>query len=240
MIRAREFWTDPIDYDTARERVLWGPSDETLFFEAMGDRHLDLITAGLPMGDLPRVLEIGTGVGRMASRFERRFPDHELTTVDISATMLDHAIHRTGIRSCALLYNGRDLPLVAGSIDLAYSFIVVQHMTRPDAFALLADVRRVLVPGGLLRFNVPDLAHPLMGRDFVGFQKRLLAPETDDYCHIEYYVGEELAVWARLLGFEEVGRARCDPQEGWADNPSRAGCHLMITWRKPADAEERA
>lgn len=49
------------------------------------------------------------------------------------------------------------LPLAARSIDYAVSIHALQEIPFPDLPAVLAELRRVLRPGGVLRLGLPDL-----------------------------------------------------------------------------------
>jgi predicted SAM-dependent methyltransferase len=65
---------------------------------------------------------------------------------------------------------GRPLPFEDGSVDWVYAEHLVEHVTLPVAIGWLAEVRRVLAPGGLLRLTTPDLRIYLEGyRDGDGF-----------------------------------------------------------------------
>lgn len=49
------------------------------------------------------------------------------------------------------------LPYLDGVFDAAYASHVLEHLTLPQATAFLAEINRVLKPGGLVRLAVPDL-----------------------------------------------------------------------------------
>ncbi|MCG2659083.1 MAG: methyltransferase domain-containing protein [Kiritimatiellae bacterium] len=53
------------------------------------------------------------------------------------------------------------LPFADQCADVVYSSHFIEHLTRYDGAKLLADVFRVLKPGGLCRISVPDLAFAL-------------------------------------------------------------------------------
>lgn len=50
------------------------------------------------------------------------------------------------------------LPFADGSVDWVYAEHLVEHVSLSDGTAWLAEVRRILAPGGVLRLTTPDLA----------------------------------------------------------------------------------
>ena len=51
----------------------------------------------------------------------------------------------------------RGLPFPAAGVDVCYSSHVLEHLTRAEADRFVAEQRRVLRPGGVIRVVVPDL-----------------------------------------------------------------------------------
>ena len=49
------------------------------------------------------------------------------------------------------------LPISSGTIELVYSEHFIEHISREQAVALIADIYRVLKPGGILRLSTPSL-----------------------------------------------------------------------------------
>ncbi|ROR37377.1 class I SAM-dependent methyltransferase [Kitasatospora cineracea] len=58
---------------------------------------------------------------------------------------------------------GRPLPFADRSVDWVYAEHLIEHVPLGTAVAWLAEVRRVLRPGGLLRITTPDLAKYVTG-----------------------------------------------------------------------------
>jgi predicted SAM-dependent methyltransferase len=52
----------------------------------------------------------------------------------------------------------RPLPFADGSVDWVYAEHLIEHVPLPVAISWLAEVRRILAPGGLVRLTTPDLA----------------------------------------------------------------------------------
>ena len=91
------------------------------------------------VGSPRRILEIGTGAGDGAQLIAARFPDAELTAVDISERMLAIARDALPERVRLVRAEAAALPFDAGSFDL------VVQMNVPVYFRELA---RVTAPGG--------------------------------------------------------------------------------------------
>lgn len=53
----------------------------------------------------------------------------------------------------------KGLPLADESVTFIYCSHVLEHLERWEARRVLSEARRVLLPGGVIRIAVPDLAH---------------------------------------------------------------------------------
>ncbi len=58
---------------------------------------------------------------------------------------------------------GEPLPFEDGCVDWVYAEHLIEHVPLPVAIRWLAEVRRILAPGGLLRITTPDLARYVEG-----------------------------------------------------------------------------
>ncbi|HET7506926.1 MAG TPA: methyltransferase domain-containing protein [Solirubrobacterales bacterium] len=81
-------------------------------------------------------------------------------TVDISCDILD------------------GLPLEEGSIDYAVSIHALPELRYPDQVPALMELRRVLVPGGVLRLALPDLDRAIDAYR-AGDRDYFLVPDSD-------------------------------------------------------------
>jgi ubiquinone/menaquinone biosynthesis C-methylase UbiE len=96
-----------------------------------------------------RVLEVGVGLGTDLMQFARA--GSRCIGVDLNVRHLE--LTRRRFRTAAIrvgLIQGdvESLPIASASIDVVYAFGVVHHT--PDAAGALAEIRRVLRPGGQL------------------------------------------------------------------------------------------
>ena len=115
------------------------------------------------------MLELGCGAGRMTRSFARRFS--HVYAFDISTEMLGHAksLFPEASNVDWILGNGFDLAgLADGTVDFAFSYIVLQHMPEPSfAVRYIREMRRVLKAGGIFLFqfnSVPKMTMNWKGR----------------------------------------------------------------------------
>jgi malonyl-CoA O-methyltransferase len=110
------------------------------------------------------ILDAGCGTGNALAPLAQRYPKARLIALDIALRMIKRARARTprwrqllGTAApdglCADIQN---LPLAGGSCDMVWSNLVLQWCDDPEK--AFAEMRRVLVPGGLLMFSTfgPD------------------------------------------------------------------------------------
>lgn len=109
----------------------------------------DVADRQLPAG--ARVLDVGTGPGRVPLLIVTGCPDLQVEGIDPSPEMIDRALQNAaaqGERSERLRYTVADvahLSLPDNSVDLVVSTLSLHHW--PDVPAGLNEIRRVLRPG---------------------------------------------------------------------------------------------
>jgi SAM-dependent methyltransferase len=96
-----------------------------------------------------RVLDFGCGVGGSVPHFRRHLPQAALTGIDVSARSLDVARARFPDAADYRLFDGRSLPFDDDTFDVGFAACVFHHIPAGEHIALLAEIRRVLRPGGL-------------------------------------------------------------------------------------------
>jgi ubiquinone/menaquinone biosynthesis C-methylase UbiE len=96
------------------------------------------------MGTGLKVLDLGCGEGRSADWFAHLDPTVHWQGVDIEGSPEVMARNASDPRMRS--FDGIHLPFEAGSFDIVYSEQVLEHVRQP--FELVAEVRRVLRPGG--------------------------------------------------------------------------------------------
>ncbi len=147
-----------------------------------------------PFGD---TLELGAGTGYFTLNLLQLGALERATATDISPGMvaaLNRNAERLGLTVKAQSADAEELPFAQDSFDLVFGHAVLHHV--PDLGRGLAEIRRVLRPGGTVAFcgepsrygdaaaRVPKLlgrvAAPLW-RAAVGASARNGTPETDDH-----------------------------------------------------------
>ena len=114
-----------------------------------------------------RILDAGCGVGMYTEQFRRFSP--RVTGVEIDLTVARQARSRLpGI----VVAPAEALPFADGSFDVVVSNSTLDHFaTRGEIQIALAELRRVLRPGGRLLLTLDNLANPLIAlRNAVPFR----------------------------------------------------------------------
>jgi ubiquinone/menaquinone biosynthesis C-methylase UbiE len=130
-------------------------------FVATGDdevpAYLDQFGLREPANEQRTILEIGSGIGRMTCAFTREFGS--VVASDLDAGFLERCretVARFGkadrLRTVHVA-DGRSLDLPDDSVDVAFSYITLQHCDHDDALDLCAEAVRVVRPGGRVALN---------------------------------------------------------------------------------------
>ena len=179
-----------------RHARLWDELARTLLpVPDYRERLLSLVPAG------KTVVEIGLGTGGLLPALAARAA--RVVGVDHSPAMLEEARRRLALAGLAgidlRLGEMTHLPLPDGSADCTVLNMVLHHAADPAA--VIAEIRRVLVPGGLL--VLADLARH--EREWVREQ---LADQWLGFGE------EELKEWLTAAGFGEVSSERLEGTGG--------------------------
>ncbi len=134
------------------------PDEETL--RRTGAAMAQRLRTSLALDRQHRVLELGCGVARIG----RELAPHvgQWHGADIAPSILKIArgltIHLPNTHFHEIT-NTR-LPFADDSFDRAYCHLVLFHLDKEDLFIYLNELRRVLLPGGLVYFDTWNLMHP--------------------------------------------------------------------------------
>ena len=193
-----------MDADTKHDRWSAGQSYEHYmgrWSRKIAARYLDWLAA--PAG--ADWLEIGCGTGALTGEVLARCAPASVLATDPSADFVAHAEREIrDPRARFATAAAQDLPAADASMGVVASALVLNFV--PDKPAALAEMQRVLQPGGLLSFYVWD--YPGGGVGFIdAFWKAAgeIDPRADalnERVRFPFCTGEALAGLCRQAGFE--------------------------------------
>ena len=120
-----------------------------------------------------RVLDLGCGTGELSRRLSAG--GLQVTGCDISPNMLARAAARAvagGHAWVRLAPDWRSLPFKPATFDLVVAASVLEYVIDPGT--VLRECGRVLRPGGVVLYTVPDLRHPIRWAEWAA--RQLAAP----------------------------------------------------------------
>ena len=163
-----------------------------------------------------RVLDLGCGDGELSVELAKATAA-TVVCADISSVAVE-ACRRRGLEAYQVELGSVPLPFPDAAFDLVHMEEVIEHVVRPDQS--MAEIRRVLVPGGHLILSTPNLAC-LPNRVLVplGFQP-LYSEVSEDRVlgrgfsifgqggqpvgHLRVFTKRALMEFVRLAGFDVV------------------------------------
>ena len=165
-----------------------------------------------------RILDFGTGIGNALPHLADAFPCAEITGLDPSDASLALARAQHGDIASLVPYDGRTVPFADDAFDLVFTACVFHHVPEDEHVALLAELRRVLRPGGAFFLFEHNPLNPLTRRAV------RLCPFDADAVLIG---APEMARRMRLAGFRTRVRYRV-----FVSGPLRAlrGAEAMLHW----------
>ncbi len=151
-----------------------------------------------------RVLDLGTGDGRLLALVRLDRPQAKGVALDFSPTMLGAARDRfLGCGNVQVIEHNLDKPLPElGRFDAVVSSFAIHHCTHERKRALYSEIRAALEPGGIL-CNLEHVA-PATARLHARFLSALGITEADEDPSNKLASVEIQLEWLRNIGFEEV------------------------------------
>ena len=151
-----------------------------------------------------RILDLGTGDGRLLALVRSAHPETEAVAVDFSPSMLEAARRRfVGDPRVRVVEHNMDSSLPPlGSFDTVISSFAIHHLVHERKRALYREIFGVLNPGGVF-CNLEHVSSPSerLHEDFllrIGF-----TVETEDPSNKLLDVERQLG-WLREIGFADV------------------------------------
>jgi ubiquinone/menaquinone biosynthesis C-methylase UbiE len=118
----------------------------------IGRLHAEMVRLASPEHG-QRVLDVGCGTGNLLLALGARRPDLDLTGIDPDPKALSRATRKAGRAGTTVRWDrgyGDALPYPDGGVDRVFSSLMLHHLDPPVKDGVLAEVRRVLRPGGVL------------------------------------------------------------------------------------------
>jgi SAM-dependent methyltransferase len=173
----------------------WSDDLEEIHEESSRDHFMDVLTRDSLMAAVAKsvpdtgvVADLGCSTGYLLEDLARAHPRAQLVGVDVVAAGLRKA-HLETPQAALLLADVCDLPIGDESVNAVVSANMLEHVAEDQQ--ALAEIRRILVPGGLAALVVP------FGHNLVDYYDRFLG-------HERRYRAGELATKGVGAGLEVV------------------------------------
>ncbi|MBD2162869.1 class I SAM-dependent methyltransferase [Calothrix membranacea FACHB-236] len=188
---------------------LWTSADHALSYLAKAD-SIPHRTEGeaVLLEQVPktvkRILDLGTGDGRLLALLKIDRPQAESIAVDFSATMLEAAKTRFAEDTTVqiIAHNlDQSLPEL-GTFDAVVSSFAIHHVTHDRKHSLYTEIFQILEPGGIF-CNLEHVASPTQALHEHFLHSIGFTVETEDPSNKLLDVETQLN-WLRNIGFTDV------------------------------------
>lgn len=149
-----------------------------------------------------RILDLGSGAGRLITLVKAVRADAQFIALDFSATMLDE-LHRrfAGDRGVRVVAHDFDRPLPdLGRFDAVISSFAIHHVRHERKRALYAEIFRALSPGGIFA-NLEHVDSPT--RELHAAFLKAIGWEDEDPSNKLLDLETQMG-WLREIGFTDV------------------------------------
>ena len=153
------------DYVPAAGRDWLLPLYDPLLWLSGARRMFEALISQAAISDSSRVLDVGGGTGSLAILMHQRHPRAEMVGVDPDPKALQRARRKAERAKARVRFEqgyAQALPVADASFDRVTSSFMLHHLPAEIKRGMLADVRRVLAPGG--SFHLMDFM-PAVQRD---------------------------------------------------------------------------
>jgi ubiquinone/menaquinone biosynthesis C-methylase UbiE len=170
--------------------------------EAANERAVERLVGGAPSS----ALEIGVGPGAALAELARGA--RQVVGVDVSSAMLREArtrVSQQGKQARLARADALRLPFRAAAFDAVLSTFLLDLLPEPDLRPMLAEVSRVLAPGGRVVLGVLELPNPLVAQAWMTLYR--IAPDALGGCRP--------VDLTRLLDGQPLRLIRDERLDGW-------------------------
>ncbi len=187
----------------------WTSSSHALAYLARAD-HIPHRTEGEAVllehvpHDVRRILDLGTGDGRLLGLLKLDRPHARGVALDFSPAMLAAVRQRfSGDELVEVVEHDLDIPLpVIGTFDAIVSSFAIHHCADDRKRALYAEIFNLLEPGGVF-CNLEHVASPTPNLHNRFLQALGWSPDDEDPSNKLLDVETQLR-WLREIGFDDV------------------------------------
>ena len=141
--------------------ALTGIYDPVIRATTREDTSRGRLVDGLDLEPGQQVLDLACGTGTLAVKIAERYPQARVTGVDGDPEILRRARAKAKAAGASIAFDealSTELPYEAQAFDRVTATLFFHHLTTRDKARTLAEVRRVLRPGGEL--HVADWTKP--------------------------------------------------------------------------------
>ena len=111
-------------------------------------------------GRVERIVDLGCGIGQLATTMKSRYRDAEVIGIDVAVPMLRYANYRSHALGQPVRFVqglAEDTGLEGGSADIVTVYLLFHEVPAEIGKAIIAEAFRLLRPGGV--FNVVDFSN---------------------------------------------------------------------------------
>ena len=188
---------------------LWTSANHSLSYLAQADKLLHrtegeaVVLEHVPR-TVKRILDLGTGNGRLLALLKVERPQAESMAIDFSPTMLEAAKQRfAGDKKVRIIDHNLDNTLPElGKFDAVVSSFAIHHLTHERKYSLYVEIFNLLEPGGIF-CNLEHVSSPTPKlhehfRQVIG-----VADEPEDPSNKLLDMETQLK-WLRKIGYTDV------------------------------------
>ncbi len=154
-----------------------------------------------------QILDLACGTGTLAVLLKRAMPDAAVIGLDGDKTILEIARGKVRAKGIEIMFHrglSYEMPYADAAFDQVVSSLFFHHLTPANKSATLAEIERVLRPGGELHIADWGIPANRLMKASSRFVQMLDGVETTRDC----FAGE-LPTLMQANGFAEVGETAC-------------------------------